>query len=269
MIHQMYTLPQTFSPNGNLTLYIQDTPQNLMVKSRPLVLVCPGGGYGGISARESEPLALPFLTMGCHVAVLTYSVAPHRYPIQLKEAAWAMQFLRAHAQEWHIIPDKIMVLGCSAGGHLAAHLGTAWHEPWLAESVGATPEQIQPNGLILCYPVITSGEHRNIGSFEALLGENPDPALWQAMSLEHKVTEHTPPTFIWHTFDDAVVPAENALLFASALKRANVPFELHVYPHGVHGLSRCNEQTAFENGMCLQPECESWLDLVKTWLATQ
>ncbi len=268
MFHETYPLPKELFPGGNLSVYMQNTPQNLLVKSRPLVLICPGGGYGIVSERESEPLALPFLAMGCHVAVLTYSVAPHRYPIQLQEAAWAMQFLRAHAEEWHIIPDKIMVLGCSAGGHLAAHLGTTWHEEWLAESIGVTPEQIKPNGLILCYPVITSGKHRNIGSFEALLGDNPDPDLWDAMSLEHKVTEHTPKTFIWHTFDDTCVPPQNSLLFVSALKQAEVPCEFHLYPHGMHGLSLATEQTAMENGLCLQPECASWIDLVKTWIKT-
>ena len=266
MLHQTYDLPRDLFPNGHLTVYVQDTPQNLMVKSRPMVLICPGGGYGGVSQRESEPLALPFLAMGCHAAVLTYSVAPHRYPTQLKEAAWSVQFLRSHAEEWKINPNQILVLGCSAGGHLAAHLGTTWQEEWLSESIGATPEQIRPNGLILCYPVITSGEHRNIGSFEALLGDNPDPALWQAMSLEHKVTEHTPPTFIWHTFDDTCVPPQNSLLFVDAMKKANVPCEFHLYPHGIHGLSLATEQTAMENGLCLQPECAGWIDLVKGWI---
>jgi len=266
MIHQTISLPREFSPDGKLTVYIQDTPQTLMVKSRSLVLICPGGGYGGISVRESEALALPFLAMGHHVAILSYSVAPHRYPIQIKEAAWSVAFLREQAAAWHIEPDQIALLGCSAGGHLAAHLGTTWQEPWLSDSIGTTPEAIRPDRLILCYPVITSGEHRNIGSIEALLGENPDPALWQAMSLEHKVTHHTPPTFIWHTFDDAVVPAENSLLFVSALKAANVPCEFHLFPQGVHGLSLATQQTAFENGMCYQPNCAVWISLVKSWL---
>ncbi len=269
MQHTVHSLPREFSPQGKLTIYIQDTPQNLMVKERSLVLICPGGGYSNISVRESEPLALPFLAMGCHVAILSYSVAPHRYPTQLKEAAFAVQFLRAHAKQWNIIPNKILVLGCSAGGHLAAHLGTTWQEEWLSESIGSTPQAIRPDGLILCYPVITAGEHRNIGSFEALLGENPDPKRWKAMSLEHKVSEHTPPAFIWHTFDDAAVPAENALLFATAMKQAGVPCEFHLFPSGPHGLSLSTEQTADEAGFLVQKDCAVWIELVKNWIKNQ
>ena len=267
---QLLTFPLALpgsAPNAHLTVYLQDTPAGLMVQTRPLVLVCPGGGYSMVSPRESELLAMPFLTMGCHAAVLTYSVAPARWPAALTELAHSVALVRAKAGEWGVDPARLFVLGCSAGGHLAACLGVFWHQPWLVQAVGAADRQVlRPTGLILCYPVITSGEHRNIGSLEALLGDAPDPALWRMLSLETQVTAQTPPSFVWHTFDDACVPAENALLWATACKAANVNCELHLYRHGAHGLSRCNRQTAGADGYGVEPACESWLPLAQTWL---
>ncbi len=269
MKYETISLPADLSPQGTLTLYIQETYENFGPQTRPMVLICPGGGYGPPSLREGEPLALAFLAMGCHVAVLRYTPAPARYPTQLTEAAWAMKFLREHTEEWHITPNKFLVLGCSAGGHLAANLGVAWQEEWLSKEVGATaPAQIQPNGMILCYPVITGGEHRNTGSFEALLGENNTPEQREKHSLEFKVNPQTPPAFIWHTYDDFVVPVENSLLFADALKNHNIPCELHIYPHGVHGLSLANEQTEIHNHEYnfIVPQCQAWVNLAKTWI---
>lgn len=265
-----FTLPLPLpnsSRNAHLTLYLQNTPPGRPEQTRPLVLVCPGGGYGMVSPREAEPLALAFLNMGHHAAVLTYSVAPARYPTALTEAAWAMGYIRAQAEEWAVDPRKIVVLGCSAGGHLAASLGVFWQEDWLREAAGAGDARaLRPDGLILCYPVITSGEHRNIGSFEALLGESPDPVLWERLSLEKRVTAQTPPSFVWHTFDDDCVPAENALLWASACKAARVPCELHLYRHGAHGLSLCDARTAFADGGGIEPACAGWVDLAAVWL---
>ncbi|MBR3844697.1 MAG: alpha/beta hydrolase, partial [Clostridia bacterium] len=220
MTYQTIPLPDRLSLGGSLTLYIQDTHPGWGPQKHPMVLLCPGGGYGPPSLREGEPLALAFLAMGCHVAVLSYSPAPARYPTQLIEAAYAMNYLRQHTEEWHIDPEKFIVAGCSAGGHLAANLGTAWQEEWLAKEADApSNEFIKPNGMILCYPVITGGEHRNIGSFEALLGESNTPQEREKHSLETKVTKSTPPTILWHTCDDTVVPVENSLLFISALKK--------------------------------------------------
>lgn len=269
MKYETISLPKELSPNGTLTLYIQETYQEFGMQERPMVLICPGGGYGPPSLREGEPLAIAFLNMGCHVAVLRYTPAPARYPTQLVESAWAMKYLREHTQEWHITPNKFLVLGCSAGGHLAANLGVAWQEEWLKKAVGAnTSEEIQPNGMILCYPVITGGEHRNIGSFEALLGENNTPEEREKHSLETKVNSCTPPAFVWHTFDDFVVPVENSLLFAGAMKQYNIPCELHIYPKGIHGLSLANRETEIHNHEYnfVVPACQGWVDLVGVWI---
>ena len=269
MIYQTFELPSVNDQKSTLTVYIRETYDSFGPSHCPMILLCPGGGYGPPSLREGEPLALAFVGKGFYVAVLSYSPAPARYPTQLTQAAHAMKFLKEHTQEWHITPNKFLVMGCSAGGHLAANLGTAWQEEWLWRSVDAnTPKEIQPNGMILCYPVITGGEYRNTGSFEALLGENNTPEEREKHSLEYKVTDHTPPAFLWHTADDFVVPVENSYLFAKALKDHNIPCELHVYPQGVHGLSLANELTEIHNHEYnfIVPECQGWVDLATTWV---
>ena len=166
----------------------------MAINDRPLILLCPGGGYTRTSDREAEPMALKFLAMGYHAAVLRYSCAPAEYPTSLKELAYSIKFLREHAKEWHIDPHKIVVEGCSAGGHLAASLGVFWDEDFLAESQGLSAsehELLRPDGLLLCYPVITSGEFAHRGSFENLLGSRQEE-LGEKLSLEKQVTNKVP-----------------------------------------------------------------------------
>lgn len=251
-------------PEAKLVMYIQEYSEALYIKERPLVLLCPGGGYTHTSDREAESMALQFLAMGCHAAVLRYSPAPAVYPVQLRELAYSMKLIRAHAKEWHIIRDKIVVQGCSAGGHLAASLGVFWGEEWLGKAVDADSEELKPNGLMLCYPVITSGEFAHRGSFDNLTGG--DDSLLEILSLEKQVNAHTPKTFLWHTFTDGAVPMENSLLFVSALRKYNIPTEFHLYPEGRHGLALANELTAGEDGGHIQKECTSWVELAHAWL---
>ena len=156
-------------PDTKMTVYIQETSPELLMNKRPMILLCPGGGYHWTSDREADPLAVRFLAMGYHVAILRYSCAPAGYPTSLLEAATAMKLIHEHAQEWQVNEEKIVIQGCSAGGHLAASLGMFWHEAWLSEKVGVPNGQLRPAGMILCYPVITSGEYAHRGSFENLL----------------------------------------------------------------------------------------------------
>lgn len=257
-------------PGAKLTIYIQDYSADMHIQERPLILICPGGGYEHLSVREAESVALRFMAMGLHAAVLRYSVAPAKYPVQIGELAFAMKYIRSHAKEWHVTDSKIFVQGSSAGGHVAASLGVFWKDEMLWKSVGAeSPEEIRPNGMILSYPVITSGEFSHRGSFEKLLGETcaaKQEALLEKLSLEKQVTPDTPPTFIWHTFTDATVPVENSLLFVSALKKYGIPTEFHMYVKGEHGLALATEQTASTGGRHMQQECASWVDLAHTWL---
>lgn len=252
-------------PGSRLTLYIQEYSENMMIKERPLVILCPGGGYEHTSDRESESEALQFLAMGCHAAVLRYSVSPAKYPTQLLELAFSMMHIRKHAKEWHIDVNKIMVQGSSAGGHLAACLGVFWKEEWLSKAVGCKDAaELRPDGMLLCYPVITSGEYAHRASFQNLIGEND--VLLSELSLEKRVNKHTPKTFIWHTFTDNTVPMENSLLFVSALRQFDISTEFHLFAKGCHGLALASPLTASADGGHIQKECESWIQLAKTWI---
>jgi len=269
MIHENFPIQVEGSlPGAHLSVYIQNYSDGMMIKERPLVLICPGGGYGHLSDREGEPIALAFLAMGYHAAVLHYSCAPAQYPTQLRELATAMLLVREHAKEWHVDTEKIVVQGGSAGGHLAACLGVFWDEDELAESVGLSADEhwkLQPAGMILCYPVITSGEFAHRGSFEKLLGDR-EAELSEKLSLEKQVSEKTPKAFIWGTFEDKSVPVENSLLFVSAMRRADIPVEYHLYPRGCHGLALATRLTQSNEGRHMQKECASWVELAHTWM---
>lgn len=254
-------------PETKLCTYILGTSEELYIKKRPLILMCPGGGYEWTSDREAEPIATRFLAMGYHVAILRYSCAPAAYPTALLEVAQAMKLIYDHAEEWNVETDKIFVQGCSAGGHLAASIGTFWHEAWLAEKIGVSNDVLCPAGLILCYPVITSGEYAHRGSFENLLRGQYTDEMLERVSLEKQVTEQMPPVFLWHTYTDDCVPVENSLYLIQAMKKYDIPVEFHMYPLGGHGLSTCDMQGANVDKYGVQEECASWLPLVQTWLA--
>ncbi len=279
MINKAYPLSLEGSgPDAKLVVYIQDHSADIDIASRPMVLICPGGGYGFTSDREAEPLAMQFLAMGYHAAVLRYSCAPAIFPTALTELAYSIRLIRQNREEWHVAPGQVIVLGCSAGGHLAASLGVFWEKDFLAEIMGEKEDRriFRPDGMILCYPVITSGEYAHRGSFDNLTGgrekelsEKFSAPILEMLSLEKQVDGTTPPAFIWNTFTDGGVPAENSLLFAWALRRAGVPAEFHMYPCGVHGLSLANRLTRNMAGTAVQEECTSWITLAHTWMEHQ
>jgi acetyl esterase/lipase len=230
-------------------------------KKRPAVLVCPGGGYSHTSQREAEAIAIQFNAVGYHSFVLYYSVAPRKHPQPLLDISRAMCIIRQNAENFHLLSDQIAVCGFSAGGHLAGSLGVHWNQAYLLEQEGIVKGLNKPNALILSYPVITEGEFAHKGSFENLLGLDATQAQRDEFSLEKQVGEQTPKTFIWHTFADQTVPVENSLLFANALRQNNIPFELHIYPDGGHGLSLGTEETEK-----VQPGVETWMQLCTYWL---
>ena len=228
------------------TMYLIDNyPAIDIDRKRPAVLILPGGGYTVTSDREAEPVALAFLEKGYNAFVLKYSTnSEAKYPLQLNEATEALKYIRANSKEFNTNPCKIAVVGFSAGGHLAACLSNISDE--------------KPNAAVLCYPVITSGEFAHRGSIEAL-GDN--------ISVEDYVTEQTPPTFIWHTYEDASVPVENALIMANALRKNKIPLEMHIFQNGPHGLSLCNEQTARKDDpRLIDSHAGKWFDLCIDWL---
>lgn len=269
MIQQTIQLQVAGSlPETCMKTYIIEASPEFRIKKRPVVIICPGGGYCYLSDREGEMLALQYNAMGHHAVVLHYSIAPAVYPAALIELAATVVLLREKAEEWNIDTDKIIVEGSSAGGHLAASYGMFWKEDVIAGGLGlegADREILRPNGMILNYPVITSGEYAHRDSFLNLLGDRYDELL-EKMSLEKQVNADTPPAFIWHTFTDGCVPVENSLLLVGAMRRMGIPVEFHMYPQGGHGLSLANELTESPEGNEIEPCCQSWITLVRTWL---
>ena len=215
---------------GSLTAYLHTPIREMGIKERrPAILVIPGGGYAFVSGREGEPVALAFYAQGFNAFVLDYSVAPaFHYPAPLLEAGMAMLYIRERAEALGCTEDKIAAIGFSAGGHLALS-GAVLDIP------GETAQQ-RPDAVILGYPVITAGEYAHRGSFVQLAGSE-DAAAQRAFGLEDKITPATPPVFVWHTMEDRTVPVENTLLLLSALRRAGVACEAHLFEQGVHGTS--------------------------------
>ncbi len=225
-----------------LSLYFpSNSPEIDINRKRPTVIICPGGGYEFTTDREAEVVALKFLAQDCNAAVLRYSVSPVRFPAQLIELSMAVKIIRENANEWNVDTKRVAVLGFSAGGHLTANYGNLWNKDFIKEYFGFKSEENKPNGMILCYPVITSGEKSHFLSFENLLGDKKsDLELLNLLSAEKQVSGDTPPAFIWHTFEDQGVPVENSLLMAFALAEKKINTELHIFPKGPHALSICD-----------------------------
>jgi acetyl esterase/lipase len=230
----------------------------LLVDEKPTacVIVCPGGGYLAHAPHEAEPIARWLNSFGVASLVLRYRTTPYHHPAPLLDAQRAIRLVRAQAGDLNIDPRRIGILGFSAGGHLASTAGTHYD--------GGNPESpdpvdrvsSRPDVMILCYPVITFGEYRHDGSRSALLGDNPPENLIRLLSNELQVTADTPPTFLWHTANDEGVPVENSLLFASALSRHHVPFDLHVFSDGPHGVGLADEH----------PTLSLWTKCCSAWL---
>src|SRR3989440_3501469 len=200
------------------------------------IIVCPGGGYEHLSDREGGPIAERLNSMGIVAFVLKYRIGPrYHHPAPLQDAARAIRLVRARAKEWGLDPERIGILGFSAGGHLASTAETHFDSGKLDASDPIERVSYRPNLMILIYPVITMSEKTHGGSKKQLLGDNPSPELVALLSNEEHVTKDTPPTFIVHTFTDTAVPVENSLMFVEALRRAGVSFEFHLYERGAHG----------------------------------
>jgi acetyl esterase/lipase len=211
-------------------------------QATPAIVIFPGGGYGGLAAHEGEGYAKWLVTNGLSCFVVKYRLGSHgyRHPAMLQDAARAVRLVRARAPEWKIDPNRIGVIGSSAGGHLVSTLITHFDLGNAAAADVVERQSSRPDLAILCYPVITMGSNTHAGSKRNLLGTNPEPALVNFLSSELQVTSNTPPCFVWHTGEDKGVKVENTLEFGAALRRAGVPFDLHVYQKGPHGIGTAN-----------------------------
>ena len=220
------------------------------------VIVLPGGGYEFKADYEGGPIAEWLNQSGISAGVLDYRVAPYRHPVPLLDARRSIQVVRSRAAEWNVNPNHIGILGFSAGGHLAASTGTHLESFPEADVDPIGQLNARPDALILCYAVISFGPFGHVGSMENLLGPNPAQPLRDACSNELQVTHHTPPAFIWHTVTDNAVPVENTWLFAQALHAHAVPFEMHLFPDGPHGLALAQDDPAAGQWRAL---CIRWL----------
>jgi acetyl esterase/lipase len=202
------------------------------------VIVCPGGGYLHLSMeKEGSDVARWWNSLGVTAFVLKYRLGPkYHHPIELGDAQRAIRTVRAGASEWGIRPDRIGMMGFSAGGHLTSSAGTHFDagKPDAADAIDR--QSSRPDFLVLGYPVISFTQNVHQGSKRALLGDNPDPKLVENLSNELQVTAQTPPTFLFHTTNDQTVPVENSVMFYLALRKAGVPAEMHIYENGPHGV---------------------------------
>ena len=223
---------------GRLTIYELEPIHKVDPERRfPAVLILPGGAYQWISPREAEPVAMRFLSRGFSCFLLEYSCAPSRFPVAIREAAMAMDFIRGNADRLHIDPNKVAALGFSAGGHLCGTLGTLFDAPEVADIAPA--DRLRPDALILCYPVSVSRGRTHTDSFTNLCGD--DRALTDRLSLDALVRRDMMPVFLWHTRTDDSVPVDGTLKLASALAENDVPFSLHVFSYGRHGLATADD----------------------------
>ncbi len=209
--------------------------------ARPAVLVIPGGGYAMASRREGEPIASAFMGQGFQVFVLWYLTITDgvRYPEELLEASAAIDYIKKNAKALNVNPDEVFVVGFSAGGHLTGNVAIEYKN--VPQKAGVALD-CKPTAVGLCYPVI-SNTHGHFGSYINLLdgySEEEKAEFLKTLNLNEAVSEDTPPAFIWATADDGVVPADNAIRFAQAMSDHGRDFELHIYPHGRHGLATGN-----------------------------
>ena len=256
-------------PECSLSAYIHEEDSSL----RPAVIVCPGGGYNNLSAREADPVAMHYYNAGLNAFVLRYSVAKKAINYApLIEAAMAIKQVRQNAAEYNVDPKKIIICGFSAGGHLAGSAGILWNIPEVRDAIGVTdgsaPEGInRPDGMILSYPVITADEYTHKGSIKNLSGKDEyDESDIEKFSLERHVDSTTPPMFIWHTANDSIVNIKNSLMLIDACVENATPFEAHIYPSGPHGMSLCNKLTWDDNPKNISEHVGTWKDLSLMWI---
>lgn len=247
-----------------LTIY---TPQN--ESTGAAIVICPGGGYNGLSDYEYEAAGYArfLIKHGITVFALRYRVASggYHHPVMLMDAARAVRYVRYHAKEWNIDVNRIAIMGSSAGGHLASALATHFEKenPAVLDPIDRLSSR--PDMAILCYPVISMVEYIQIDSKNNLLGTTPSQGLCEYMSTEKQVSPETPPCFIWHTCEDEIVPTENSMLFAMALRKYHIPFELHIFEKGIHGLALAGERYKSTLGM-EEKDFHQWSKDLLVWL---
>ena len=241
-----------------LEIYISDKVCDFV---RNAILVIPGGGYAEVcSEREGEPIAMAFIPHGYNAFVLHYSVNKNPFPSHLIQASKAIKHIRDNAEKYNINPDKIFTVGFSAGGHLAASLGTMWHKQEIYDKIDMPFGYNKPTGVMLIYPVISAEYHKL--SFDNLF-MNTD--YTDIADIEKNVSKNTCPAYILHTSNDEIVDVRNSLTLANALATNNIKFEMHIYPDAPHGIALANEITKCGVEKWCNPSIATWVDNAVKW----
>ena len=253
-------------PMAHLIAYVAGKSDEMKGnEKRKAILVIPGGAYWLQSDAEADPVAHFFLAEGYNAFILRYSVGrgvDSKWPMPLYEASAAMKYIRDHAEELCIDPEYVFAIGFSAGGHLTAALGSLWDNDEIEAKLGIQKGYNRPTGTILSYPVISGLEYGHRGSINNILKtERDDEEARRSVSLELHVSEKTAPCFLWATRTDEDVPVQNTLLYAEALANHNIPFEMHIYPEGPHGLSLGKKYVN-----CPYPEVSAWTKDAIRWV---
>lgn len=264
---RIYFMPG--NANAFLDIYIANPLKGF---TRKAIVIIPGGGYGEVcSAREGEPIAMAFMPCGYNAFVLNYSVKPKAsFPAQLIEASLAISFIKDHSEEYNIDPQKVFVVGFSAGGHLAGCLGTMWDKSEIYEVTDIPYGYNRPAGMMLIYPVVTGvREYSHVPSFRNLLGaDQAEGNKLIECSVEQNVTELSVPLFVVHTSNDQIVDVRNSLCLAEKYREKGLTFEMHIYPDGPHGVALGNEITKCGVDKYHNTAISKWIEHAVAWAET-
>jgi len=261
MLYEKISL-DAYDESVYLEVYVADKIGDFV---RDAVLVIPGGGYGTVcSNREGEPIAMAFMPMGYNAFVLHYSVGKKPFPCQLIQASKAVKYIRDNAEKYNINPERVFTVGFSAGGHLAASLGTLWHMEEIYSEIDMPYGYNKPNGMMLIYPVI-SYKYHPLSLNNLFLKESLTPEEANICSIENRVDEKTCPAFILHTANDEIVDIRNSLTLAESLAENSIDFEMHIFPDAPHGVALGNEITMCGVEKYNNPCIAAWIDNACKW----
>lgn len=260
-LYEYFGLKRQDGACGYLNCFIREKSwEYSLSRLRPAMIVLPGGGYQMRSDRENEPIALEFLSKGYGVFTLDYSVGKFLHPTQLIEGAMAVCYIRENAERLGVDKNHVGAIGFSAGGHLCGMLATMFNDEEVVLALGKERALLsRPDAVILSYPVISSFEHAEEGSIYNLCGGNEE--LMRKVHLPDRVNSKSSPAFIWATVDDELVECENSLMMGLAYKKAGVPFAMHIFEHGQHGLSLANDEVN-----TLNIDVRAWVKMCFQWL---
>lgn len=271
--------PQIPDFGAYITTYFTEKSNEINFGKRPAIVIFPGGGYWFTSDREADPIALKFASEGYQVAIVRYSTKDKAkeayYPQQILEGFAAINYIRDHADELNVDINKVAVIGFSAGGHMAGMMGTLYGEKVVTDTFGKTAAQMRPDAMVLSYAVLSSGEFGHRDSFWHLLGDAAahNPEMRKKVDVIENVTKDTPPAFLWTTFNDDCVPAQNSIMMATKMLENGVPCELHMYHNMGHGASLCNFTVAGNPDIAKfdtnKEHVSGWIKLCMEWLREQ